>query len=286
MTRSFATPDPRAASRFAPPHLSCFAAATFQAIFVCPSWQQLYAAAFVFPRFGVRQPRALRSGNRASNRLLIYDRSVITSLSNLMEAIAFSAFVSLYIWRWQEASPRTWLVFPVWLLLSFALHRDTPRTIGWRADNLQSATRRAAPIFLLFFIALGLAGIALGALHRAPVHFIAPKRFVGYFAFCLLQQIGLQSLTMNRLLKGLRSPEAAAFVGGVLFAALHLPNPVLVPLTFVGGTIMCRLFARERNILPLVLGQAILGGLVWWAFPLAWHHSMRVGPGYYTYLAK
>jgi hypothetical protein len=74
---------------------------------------------------------------------------VITSLANLLEALAFPIFVSLYIWRWQEASPKTWLIFPVWLLLSFALHRDTPKTIGWRADNLKPVTRRAAPIFLL-----------------------------------------------------------------------------------------------------------------------------------------
>jgi len=46
---------------------------------------------------------------------------------------------------------------------------------------------------------------------------------------------------------------------------------------------MSWLFARERNVLPLALGQAILGSLIWWAFPLAWHHSMRVGPGYYTF---
>jgi hypothetical protein len=211
---------------------------------------------------------------------------VIASLPTFLEALAFPAFVSLYIWRWQAASPQTWLILPAWLLLSFALHRDSPKTIGWRADNLKSATWRASPIFLFFFAILGLVGIALGALHRTPAHFIAPKRFVGYFAFCLLQQIGLQSLTMNRLLKGLQSPHLAAFVGGVLFGALHWPNPVLVPLTFAGGTTMCWLFARDRNILPLVLGQAILGGLVWWAFPLAWHHSMRVGPGYYTYIPK
>ncbi len=211
---------------------------------------------------------------------------MIVSLANLLEALAFSAFVALYMWRWQTASPRTWLVFPAWLLLSFVLHRDTPKTIGWRADNLKAATRRAAPLFLLFMLAIALAGVALGALHRTPAHFVAPKRFVGYFAFCLLQQIGLQSLTMNRLLRGLKSPEVAAVAGGLLFGALHWPNPVLVPLTFIGGTMMCWLFARERNIIPLVIGQSILGGLVWWAFPLAWHHSMRVGPGYYTYVPK
>jgi hypothetical protein len=211
---------------------------------------------------------------------------MIASLPNLLEALAFPAFVALYMWRWQEASPRTWLVFPVWLLLSFALHGDTPKTIGWRANNLKAATRRAAPVFLFFMLAIAVAGVAMGALHRTPAHFVVPKRFVGYFAFCLLQQIGLQSLTMNRLLRGFKSPEVAALGGGLLFGALHWPNPLLVPLTFIGGTVMCWLFARERNIIPLVIGQSILGGLVWWAFPLAWHHSMRVGPGYYTYVPR
>jgi hypothetical protein len=211
---------------------------------------------------------------------------MITSLPNFLEALAFPSFVALYIWRWQEATPKTWLLFPVWLLVSFVRHRDNPKTLGWRADNLPRAARHAAPIFLLFFLALGAVGVTLGALHRSPVHFIVPKRFIGYFAFCLLQQIGLQSLTMNRLLAGLRSQKVAAFFGGVLFAALHWPNPVLVPLTFVGGAMMCWLFARDRNILPLLLGQSILGALLWWAFPLAWHHSMRVGPGYYTYVPR
>ena len=71
----------------------------------------------------------------------------------------------------------------------------------------------------------------------------------------------------------------AALVAGALFGALHWPNPVLVPLTFVGGVAMAWLFATERNILVLALGQALLGALVWWAFPIAWHHSMRVGAG-------
>src|SRR4029077_15622576 len=102
-------------------------------------------------------------------------------------------FVALYMWRWQDASPKTWLVFPVWLLLSFALHRDTPKTIGWRGDKLKTSAWRAAPVFLIFSVAIVITGVALGALQRTPVHFVVPKRFAGYFAFCLLQQIGLQS---------------------------------------------------------------------------------------------
>ncbi len=73
----------------------------------------------------------------------------------------------------------------------------------------------------------------------------------------------------------------SSLLAGAIFAALHWPNPVLVPVTFISGTAMAWLFARQRNIIPLAVGQAILGSLVWWAFPLAWHHSLRVGPVYY-----
>jgi len=210
-------------------------------------------------------------------------RPLTSSFSNLLEAFSFSAIIFLYIWRWQNAPLPTWLIFPVWLLASFLLHRDTPKTLDWRADNLKAATRLAVPVFLVSIAAIVLAGIALGALHRLPTHLVEPRRFVGYLAFCLLQQVGLQSLTMNRLLRAFSSPNLAALVAGILFAALHWPNPVLVPLTLVGGAAMCWLFARQRNTLPLVLGQAILGALVFWAFPIAWHHSMRVGPGYYSF---
>jgi CAAX prenyl protease-like protein len=202
------------------------------------------------------------------------------------EAFAFSAFTALYIWRWQITHPASWLVFPVWLVASFLAHRDTPKTMGWRADNLWSATRGAAFTFGIFIAAVCLTGLFLGAFHRLPAHLSDRHRFVGYFSFCLLQQVALNSYLTNRFLSTVENPRNAVILSGAIFAALHWPNPVLVPLTFIGGCTMGWLFARERNILPLTLGQAILGGLVWWAFPIAWHHSMRVGPGYYSFLQK
>ncbi len=201
----------------------------------------------------------------------------------LPEAFAFTLFVLAYIWRLQSSAFNSWIVFPVWLVLSFVLYGDTPKTLGWRADNLWPATRRTAVVFGIFILAISAVGLFLGAPRRLPAHLIEPRRFAGYFAFCLLQEVGLQSFLMNRLLAALRKPIPAALVAGTLFSLLHWPNPVLVPLTFIGGSVFCWLFARERNIIPLTVAQAILGSIVWWAFPLAWHHSMRVGPGFYSF---
>ncbi|MGB2663693.1 MAG: CPBP family intramembrane glutamic endopeptidase [Candidatus Acidiferrum sp.] len=206
--------------------------------------------------------------------------------SCLLESLAFAGFVGTYIWKLQAVASWTWWVFVVWLLVSFVARRDTPKTIGWRADNLWRATKRAACFFVPSAVLICFAGLFLGMLHRMPTHFLQPKRFVGYLAFCLLQQVGLNSFLTNRLLAAFEKPVPAAVLSGVVFAALHWPNPVLVPLTFVGGVAMAWLFATERNILPLALGQAVLGALVWWAFPLSWHHSMRVGPGFGEYRAR
>jgi hypothetical protein len=204
----------------------------------------------------------------------------------LVEALLFSIIVALFIWRWQAAHPLSWVILPVWLATSFLVHRDTPKTLGWRADNLWPAIRQGLLLFGIYIAAVCAAGLALGALHRLPEHLIDHRRFLGYFAFCLLQQVAVNSYLMNRLLSAVDRPVIAAFLSSAIFAALHWPNPVLIPVTLIGGFGMCMLFARQRNILPLTLGQAILGGLVWWAFPIAWHHSMRVGPGYYSFAQR
>jgi hypothetical protein len=202
---------------------------------------------------------------------------------NLIEALLFCAFVGWYIWQLQNSDWASWIVFPAWLIASFLLHKDTPKTLGWRADNFWSAATRSALVFLPLIIGLFILGFLLGGLHRSFNHLLVPRHFFGYMAFCLLQQLGLNSYVTNRLLAATGSPVQASLLAGTIFAALHWPNPVLVPVTWIGGIVMSWLFARERNILPLAVGQGILGTVVWWAFPVAWHHAMRVGPGFYHF---
>jgi hypothetical protein len=200
-----------------------------------------------------------------------------------IEALGLTAYIAWYIWQLQAAKPRSWIVFPIWLSASFLLHRDTAKTLGWRLDNLWAATRQGLTIYAALVFATGMVGLGSGAYHRLPLHVAEPWRFFAYFTFCLVQQIALNSYLTNRLLYVLESPPVAALLAGAIFGALHWPNPVLVPLTFIGGAAMSWLFSRERNIIPLTVGQAILGTLVWWVLPIAWHHGMRVGPGFYTF---
>lgn len=198
--------------------------------------------------------------------------------------VAVLPFVVLWI-IWYEP-PRTshaWIILPVWLIASFLIHRDTPKTLGWRADNLWPALVQSTLVLAPMATALIAIGFASGRqIPNAPGTF-APRHFVNYFAFCLLQQIALNSLFTNHLMFLTRRTWSTAILAGTIFAAMHWPNPVLIPATFIAGIATSWLFTRERNILPLAAWQMVLGLLVGWAFPIAWTHALRVGPGYYTF---
>ncbi len=200
----------------------------------------------------------------------------------LVDVALLPAFVLWFIWRLQFTARWSWALFPAWLTASFLLHRDTPKTLGMRADNLWPATKQALTVLGSMAVGLLIIGFFLAAPRHLPAHAsVALKQFGGYFAFCLLQQLAMNSLVHNRMLSLLRNEWVAAGLTGAIFGACHWPNPVLVPLTFIGGTAMAWMFGRVRNIVPLAVGQAALGMLVGWAFPLGWHHHMRVGPGFY-----
>jgi Type II CAAX prenyl endopeptidase Rce1-like len=207
---------------------------------------------------------------------------VIRALT-LADIFLFPAFILWFIWRLQFTARWTWMIMAAWLLISFLAHRDTPKTLGWRADNLWAATKQAVVIIGAMILGLLLIGLALGAPRQFPPNLISLHRLWGYFAFCVLQQVALNSLLQNRMLEIVRRNWLASLFTGAIFAACHWPNPVLVPVTFIGGTAMAWMFGRVRNIIPPAIGQAVLGSLVFWAFPLAWHHHLRVGPGYYGF---
>ena len=201
----------------------------------------------------------------------------------LADVTLFPALVIWFIWRLQFVARWSWIAFPLWLAVSFFLHRDTNRTLGWRLDNLRRATRQALIIFGAMASGLVLIGLFLGTPRPIRSAGAVLGQFGGYLAFCIAQQLGMVCLVQNRMLSLLSNEWIAAGLTGLIFAACHWPNPVLLPLTFVGGTAMAWMFGRVRNVIPLAVGQAILGMLVGWAFPIGWHHHMRVGPGYYDW---
>lgn len=76
------------------------------------------------------------------------------------------------------------------------------------------------------------------------------------------------------------SKGRAAFLTGIIFAAVHWPNPVLVAGTFGWGVASALLFERWRSIWALGLAQVPLSSLLLAVTPGSWNHGFHIGPFY------
>ena len=108
------------------------------------------------------------------------------------------------------------------------------------------------------------------------------KQPVGYFLWALVQEFLLQSFFFTRC-EDLFGGATAVWVSATLFAAAHLPNPILTTFTFIGALFFCEMFRRYRSIYPIAVVHAALGLTVAVTMPDSLLHHMRVGMGYLRY---
>ncbi len=74
----------------------------------------------------------------------------------------------------------------------------------------------------------------------------------------LVQQIALQLFIVPSLSFGLRRSSLVALISASIFAGLHLPNPLLVGLTWIAGFCWIRLYQRYRQLTPMVVSHFCL----------------------------
>jgi membrane protease YdiL (CAAX protease family) len=164
----------------------------------------------------------------------------------------------------------TWLAFPGW------------KAMGFHFANLARSS---------WIVGAALLASALCVLVARLVHTLhAPGgpgqfflRYTGYIVFAFVQQALLQDFFLLRLLRLMRSPRPAALAAATIFSLAHLPNPILVVVTFVWGLAACLLFLRYRNLYTLAIAHAILGITIAMTIPGPVIRNMRVGLGYLTY---
>jgi len=193
-----------------------------------------------------------------------------------------------YMWLWQASFPGNFFVclalyvgIGVW---SHWRRKETAAEIGIRADNF-------GPSFLFGITLVGpliLVAIALGA----ALGTIEPPQTAGVSGLALslawgcgwatMQQYGLACVYYRRFKDLLGNHWAGTFGAAGVFAALHLPNPFLVPVTFVGGVVACQIYRRAPNLFVLGLLHFLLSFALRQSFGPGITHQMRVGPGYWN----
>ena len=106
----------------------------------------------------------------------------------------------------------------------------------------------------------------------------------GYIFWAVIQQYIQQAFFFARFEQVTGNGLVAGFMAAFLFGIAHLPNPVLAPVTFLGGWLLSELFRRYRSVIPLGIGHGLVGLAIALSVPDHIQHHMRVGLSYLHYL--
>jgi len=183
------------------------------------------------------------------------------------------------LWSSRTAVRNRWALVAALTVLVFVLiDRPSIQRLGLRLPNASGASiilaiSLAAAIFLVFAV------LKLGGQIETSAVLSNVYRSGGYVIWALLQEFLLQSFFFTRC-EDLFGGSTAVWAAATLFAAAHLPSPILTAFALSGGLFFCAMFRRYRSIYPLALGHAVLGLTVAVTMPDSLMHHMRAGIGY------
>ena len=171
------------------------------------------------------------------------------------------------------------LAVPIALALALMLisHRErgeTIRDIGFRLDNFLSAARS---LLLPTVGAVLVIGAVAWVLNQSLISAPWRNRFLLLPVWALVQQYALNGFINRRAQLVMGKGWQSVLVVALIFGLLHLPNPLLSLLTFVGGLIWAFVYQRHANLFALALSHSIISITLALAVSSKWLDSLRVG---------
>lgn len=217
-----------------------------------------------------RKPRGLVVP-AAHRRAFVWAQIVIVFL--LLE-LALWAPTNHWRNRWALAAMGT-------LLALVLIDRPSLQRLGLRLPKTFGAS---------VVLGLGFAGVMLMMLFvhwaggQIPINQTWPavQSVWGYVIWSLMQEFILQSFFFTRW-EELYGGPAAVWIAATLFAAAHLPSPVLTTATLIGALFFCEMYRRFRSVYTVGVVHAMLGLTIAVTTPDSLLHHMRVGIGYLRY---
>jgi membrane protease YdiL (CAAX protease family) len=177
-----------------------------------------------------------------------------------LQLITAYGFMERALWSSRLAYQNKWIFVTAVTVLAFVLvDRPSLRRLGL---GLPSGFGAGLILAVSLTTAVVLVFAVRGAGGQIPANPTWPSLHLTwqYVVWALVQEFMLQSFFFTRC-EDLFGSSPAVWTTATLFAAAHLPSPILTTFTFVGGLFFCEMFRRYRSIYPIGIVHAVLGRL-------------------------
>jgi len=166
------------------------------------------------------------------------------------------------------------------MIFSHWYRGENLRAIGFRLDNFVAAVRilflpTLGAVIVILILEWSLSGSEFVLRPLRPRLLLLP-------VWALLQQYALQGFINRRLQMALGAGFKVTLLVGLTFGLLHLPNPLLSLLTFLGGVIWAAVYQRQPNLLALAISQSLASLTLTLAIPPNLINGLRVGFRYFN----